>query len=155
MSGQSDSGVPTRIVVGTDGSVTAERAVRKATALAKAVGAELIIVSAFNDRAPAGVPAAGLTLDAGWVAAARGVAETVAGDAVERAEEQGVGRVSVRVVAGEPAEVLLAVTRDDDADLLVVGSKGMQATARFLLGPIANKVARKVSCDLLIVETSE
>jgi len=37
----------------------------------------------------------------------------------------------------------------------VVGSKGMQSTARFLLGPIANKVSRKVDCDLLIVETSE
>ena len=53
MSGQSGSGVPTRIVVGTDGSATAERAVRKATALAKAVGAELIIISAFNNRGAA------------------------------------------------------------------------------------------------------
>jgi nucleotide-binding universal stress UspA family protein len=31
----------------------------------------------------------------------------------------------------------------------------MQSTARFLLGPIADKVSRKVDCDLLIVETSE
>jgi nucleotide-binding universal stress UspA family protein len=36
-----------------------------------------------------------------------------------------------------------------------VGSKGLQSTARFLLGPIANKVCRKVDCALFIVETSE
>jgi nucleotide-binding universal stress UspA family protein len=155
MSAASDSGVPTRVVVGTDGSVTSERAVRKASALTRAVGAELVIVTAFNDRAPTGVPAAGIPLDAGWVVAAQDAAERVATQAVERATAEGVGTVSKRVVAGEPAEVLLAVTKEEGADLLVVGSKGMQATARFLLGPIANKVARKVSCDLLIVETGE
>jgi nucleotide-binding universal stress UspA family protein len=137
MSGQSGSGVPTKIVVGTDGSPTADRAVAKAAALAQAVGAELIIVSAYNNRAPSGVAAAGISLDSGWVAAA------------------GVANASFRAVAGEPSEALLQVTIDENADLLVVGSKGMQSTARFLLGPIANKVSRRVPCDLLIVETSE
>ena len=154
MSGQSESGVPTKIVVGTDGSATAERAVAKATALAAAVGAELIIISAFNNRAPAGVAAAGVAIDSGWVAAAQSAAETVAREAAERAKSEGVGSVSYQAVAGDPSEALLHVTQEQQADLLVVGSKGMQSTARFLLGPIANKVSRKVSCDLLIVETT-
>ena len=76
MSGQSGSGVPTKIVVGTDGSPTADRAIDKAAALAQAVGAELIIVSAYNNRAPSGVAAAGISLDSGWVAAAHSAAET-------------------------------------------------------------------------------
>jgi nucleotide-binding universal stress UspA family protein len=155
MSGQSGSGVPTKIVVGTDGSATAERAVHKATALAKAVGAELIVISAFNNRAPAGVAAAGVSIDAGWVAAAQGAAETIAKEAGEHAKAEGVASVTYQAVAGEPSEALVHVTQEQGADLLVVGSKGMQSTARFLLGPIANKVSRKVSCDLLIVETSE
>jgi nucleotide-binding universal stress UspA family protein len=104
MSGQSDSGVPTRIVVGTDGSATAERAVAKASARAKAE----VVASA-----------------------------------------------SYQAVAGDPSEALIHVTREQGADLLVVGSEGMQSTARFLLGPIADKVSRKVDRDLLIVETSE
>ena len=140
---QSGSGIPTKIVVGTDGSATAERAVAKATALAKAVGAELVIVTAYNNRAPAGV------------AAAHSGAENVAKEASEKASAEGVGTVSHHAVAGDPSEVLLQVTTEQGADLLVVGSKGMQSTARFLLGPIANKVSRKVPCDLLIVETSE
>jgi nucleotide-binding universal stress UspA family protein len=155
MSNQSGSGVPTKIVVGTDGSPTAERAVSKATALAKALGAELIIVSAYNNRAPSGVAAAGISLDSGWVAAAHTSAEAVAKTAGEKAESEGVATVSYQAVAGDPSEVLLQVTIDVGADLLVVGSKGMQSTARFLLGPIANKVSRKVACDLLIVETSQ
>ena len=155
MSAQSGSGVPTKIVVGTDGSPTALRAVAKATALAKAVGAELVIVSAFNNRAPSGVAAAGIALDSSWVAAAQTGAESVAKEAAENAKADGVTTVSYQAVAGDPSEVLLQVTTEQGADLLVVGSKGMQSTARFLLGPIANKVSRKVPCDLLIVETSE
>jgi nucleotide-binding universal stress UspA family protein len=154
MSAESAGGVPTRIVVGTDGSATADRAVHRAVALAKALGAELIIVSAFNNRAPTGVAAAGVNIDAGWVAAARTGAETVAEEAAAQATSDGVANVSYRAVSGDPSEALLQVTQDEGADLLVVGSKGMQSTARFLLGPIANKVSRKVSCDLLIVETS-
>jgi nucleotide-binding universal stress UspA family protein len=155
MSGQSGTGVPTKIVVGTDGSPTARRAVGKATALAAAVGAELIIVSAYNNRAPGGVAAAGVALDSSWVAAAHTAAENVAREAGEKAKADGVATVSYQAVPGEPSEVLLQVTTGQDADLLVVGSKGMQSTARFLLGPIANKVSRRVACDLLIVETSE
>lgn len=155
MSAQSGNGVPTKIVVGTDGSPTALRAVAKATALAKAVGAELVIVSAFNNRAPSGVAAAGIALDSSWVAAAQTGAESVAKEAAEKAKADGVTTVRYQAVAGDPSEVLLQVTTEQGADLLVVGSKGMQSTARFLLGPIANKVSRKVPCDLLIVETSE
>jgi nucleotide-binding universal stress UspA family protein len=147
--------VPTKIVVGTDGSVTAERAVVKATALAKAVGAELIIVSAFNNRGPVGVASAGIAMDAGWTVAAQSAAETTAQEAADKARAAGVTTVSHRAAAGEPSEVLVHITEEEHADLLVVGSKGMQSTARFLLGPIANKVSRKVHCDLLIVETSE
>jgi len=154
MSAESASGVPTKIVVGTDGSATADRAVHRAVAMAKALGAELIIVSAYNNRAPTGVAAAGVNIDAGWVAAAKTGAEKVAEEAAAQAASDGVANVSYRAVSGEPSEALLLVTQDEGADLLVVGSKGMQSTARFLLGPIANKVSRKVSCDLLIVETS-
>ena len=68
-SGTKESGLPSKIVVGTDGSETAERAVRRAAALAKAVDAQLIIVTAYNNRAPSGVAAAGMAAIA-WLAAA-------------------------------------------------------------------------------------
>ena len=146
-------GIPKRIVVGTDGSETAERAVRKATSLAKALGAELVVVSAYTKQPPA-VASAGIELDSGWVKAAGAAAERHAEQAVQSARSAGIQSVSGRAIPGNPADVLLKVVNDEDADLLVVGSKGMQSTARFLLGPIANKVSRRVQVDLLIVETS-
>ncbi len=153
--GDPGEGVPHKVVVGTDGSATAKRAVAKAAAWAKAVDAELVIVSAYNNRGPGGVAGAGVALDSGWVAAAHTLAETCATEAGETARASGVTKVNAQAIAGDPAEVLIKVTVDEGADLLVVGSKGMQSTARFLLGPIANKVSRKVPCDLLIVETSD
>ena len=149
------TGVPTKIVAGTDGSETATRALDRAMALASALGAELHIVSAFNDRAPTGVPAAGISIDAGWVTAARSAAEKIVHEAEDKARAAQVGKITAEVAPGDPAEVLLRTSVERGADLLVVGSKGMQSTARFLLGPIANKVSRRVACDLLIVETSD
>jgi nucleotide-binding universal stress UspA family protein len=101
------------------------------------------------------VAAAGIAIDSSWVAAAQAGAEAVAKESADRAGAEGVTGVSFLAVAGDPSEALLQVTVDQAADLLVVGSKGMHSTARFLLGPIANKVSRRVPCDLLIVETSE
>ena len=150
-----ESAVPTKIVVGTDGSVTAGRALRKAIGLAKAVGAELIIISAYNDRAPAGVPSAGIALDAGFAGAAHSAAETIVQQAGDKARAAGVANVTALVVAGEPANSLVDATVEHNADLLVVGSKGMHAAVRFLQGPVAKKVSSRVACDLLIVETGE
>ncbi len=149
------AGAPANIVVGTDGSETANRALARATALAAALGAKLHIVSAYSER-PGGVPSASVAaIDAGWSAGAKSAAEKVVTEAEERARQGGVTQVSSEAVGGDPAEVLLRTSVDRGADLLVVGSKGMQSTARFLLGPIANKVSRRVACDLLIVETSD
>jgi nucleotide-binding universal stress UspA family protein len=151
--GNKESGIPSKIVVGTDGSETAERAVSRAAAFAKALDAQLIIVTAYNNRAPSGVAAAGMTFDAGWAAAGQSAAEKCAAESAEKAMASGLGKVSTLAVGGEPAEALIQVTENEGAELLVVGSKGMHKTARFLMGPIANKVSRRIACDLLIVET--
>ena len=119
MSGQSGEGVPNTIVVGTDGSETAERAVAKATALAKALGAKLIIVSAYNNRAPSGVAGAGIDIDSGWVAAGQSAAEAVAKESAGGAETAGAD-VSYRAVAGDPAEVEIHCHGGPTAVALVV-----------------------------------
>jgi len=149
-----ESDVPTRIVVGTDGSETAGRAVAKATALARVLGAELVIVSAYS-RKVAGTAAVGLDLDAKWALAAGTAAEKQVTEAAEKARSQGVTSVSGRAVAGDPADVLISQVEHEGADLLVVGSKGMQSSTRFLLGSVPNKVAHHVPCDLLIVDTRD
>ncbi len=94
------AGVPTTIVVGTDGSETAARALDRAVALAVALGAELHIVSAFNDRAPTGVAAAGVSIDSGWVVAAKTAGEKVVKEAEEKARSGGVKKAHRRGASG-------------------------------------------------------
>ena len=50
------------------------------------------------------------------------------------AKEAGVGKVVVQAISGDPASVLLEAAKDFDADLIVVGSKGLTSHAHFILG---------------------
>jgi nucleotide-binding universal stress UspA family protein len=54
---------------------------------------------------------------------------------------------------GDPAEALIAVAERENADLIVVGSKGVTSSTRFLLGSVAAKVASHAPSSVLIVRT--
>jgi nucleotide-binding universal stress UspA family protein len=124
-----------RIVVGTDGSETASRALEKAVRLAKRVGGQLTLVCA---SAPIG-----LTDD---------VAEDVLRYARDEARREGVEAETV-LKEGAPAKVMLDVAEEEDADLIVVGNLGMGKARRFALGPVPERVAREAPCDVLIAYT--
>jgi nucleotide-binding universal stress UspA family protein len=55
---------------------------------------------------------------------------------------------------GDPADALLHVADEQDADLIVVGNKGMTGAKRFLLGSVPDKISHHASCSVLIVRTS-
>jgi nucleotide-binding universal stress UspA family protein len=143
-----------KVLVGTDGSATAAVAVRKAATLAAALDAELVIVSAFSARPPGGGLGTSYTSDAAWAATAEAAAREHVDAAVQAAKEAGVAVASGDAVGGDPADVLLGEAERRDVDLLVVGSKGMQSSSRFLLGSVPNKVSHHSPCDLMIVHTS-
>ena len=65
------------------------------------------------------------------------------------------GDLDVRqhVRTGEPAREIVAVARDEGADVLVLGSVGMRGAGR-LLGSIPNTVSHRAPCDVLVVLTS-
>jgi nucleotide-binding universal stress UspA family protein len=143
------------IVVGTDGSATASEAVRRAGTLANAFAADLHVVSAY--RPPAAVLAT--TAEPGflssalvdWEVAARDdvchLLDSVAGGLI------GVGAsVTTHAVPAHPATAILAVAEAVDADLIVVGNRGMKG-ARRLLGSIPNNVSHHAACDVLVVDT--
>jgi nucleotide-binding universal stress UspA family protein len=121
------------IVVGTDGSDAANEAVRQAVELAQAVGAELLVVSAF----------ATTTDDVAPLLAA----------AVATAKAAGVP-VQTFPRPGDPADAILDVAEERDADLIVVGNKGTSGAKRFLLGSVPNRVSHHAPCSVLIIRTS-
>ena len=143
------------IVVGTDGSPTAERAVAHAAAMATADGARVVVVTAY-------VPgAAGRIEGADEVPDELRFALTDRVQAEERAErgrviakQAGVGKVVVQAISGDPASVLLEAAKDFDADLIVVGSRGLTSAAHFILGSVASSVAHHAPCDVLVAHTT-
>ena len=145
------------VVVGTDGSESSLRAVARAGALAGACGARLVIASAFlpGDTDDRELQQARDVLgeDAYQVLGSSPAEETVR-TAAERAAGAGAGEVRTVAVAGSPVEALLDVVRREDADLLVVGNRGLNSIKGRLLGSVPADATRRSACDVLVVHTT-
>jgi nucleotide-binding universal stress UspA family protein len=121
-----------RILVGSDGSATAAKAVDRAVEVAKATGARLTI------------------LTAGRGSAGREVAER------ERDRHSGSG-VEIEAVESDldPASALIETVEQGGYDLLVTGNKGMTGMRRLSpMGSVPDKVSHHLPCSLLIVQTT-
>jgi nucleotide-binding universal stress UspA family protein len=138
------------VAVGTDGSSTAEVAVKAAAELARRFEAELVLISASQDsgRPPGGRPRPDVELQWAYSPAAR-VREMLARTEQEMAED-GV-ECRTLVDEGDAAEVLVRLAGECEADLLVIGNKGMD---RRLLGSVPNSVTHKAPCSVLVVKTT-
>jgi nucleotide-binding universal stress UspA family protein len=143
------------IVVGTDGSDAATEAVRQAAGLARAFGAGLDIVSAYEpasvDRLR--VEQSGAAPDPRWAINAREEVDNTLGAAAELARGLGVEAVHTFARQGDPADSILDVAEERGADLIVLGNKGLTGAARFLLGSVPNKVSHHAPCSVLIIRT--
>lgn len=140
-----------RIVVGTDGSDTASAAVHHALNLARATGAQVHLVTAWSRLpalalagahiAPVQMPTAD---DGAWIS-------DLHRDIQSEASEYGV-TTHAHAVEDGPAHALVEVAKTVDADLLVVGNRGMTGL-RGKLGSVPNTVAHKAPCAVLVVPT--
>jgi nucleotide-binding universal stress UspA family protein len=141
------------IVVGTDGSASAGRAVTKAGELAQALRATVHVVSCYAQQS-----------NGAWLAAAGGVAvgevtneeararaERIVTDAQHQLRQLGVAS-RPHVCGGEPAQALITIAGDQKADMIVVGNRGMNG-ARRVLGSVPNRVSHHATCGVLIVPT--
>ena len=121
-----------RIIVGTDGSDTAAKAVARAVELAQTTGATLTIMTA-------GKPDKGVRV-------------------VEEAKATHSGadvEIDTVVVDAEPVSALIDTARSGGYDLVVVGNKGMTGVTRFFrLGAVPNKLSHHLPSSLLIVRTT-
>jgi nucleotide-binding universal stress UspA family protein len=121
-----------RILVGTDGSKTAAKAVDRAVQVAAEAGATLTILTASSPE--------------------RG--EAIVAAEAERHAGAGV-TIATKVVDRDPVAALIDEARDGGFDLLVMGNRGMTGLSRFFhLGSVPNKVSHHLPCSLLIVKTT-
>ena len=132
---KSDDGLAVRrVLVATDRSETAERAVRFAAEMAERYEAELHVLRVL------------LSDEGSRAEVARELGEYAESLAGER------GRASV-VIAEDPADAIVEAARREKADVLVVGSVGMSGRREFLLRNVPNRVSHNAPCTVVIVQT--
>jgi nucleotide-binding universal stress UspA family protein len=140
------------IVVGTDGSDRAKLAVEEAVRLAKALGVELHVVSAFAPLRGARISGAAEGAAKVWAPLPDSQVEATLSEAAAGVRPHGVA-VTTHAIEGDPADALLEVAANVDAGMVVVGSKGMHGARRLVLGNVPNQVSHKAHCNVLIVNT--
>ena len=138
-----------RIVVGTDGSDRAQAAVEQAAALAQATGAALHLVQGCGSAiivSPLYGEAAGINPNE--------IVDACVAELQPRVDELRSRDldVSLHVVPSSGRDALCSVAQEIDADLIVVGNRGMTGAKR-VLGSIPNSVAHHASCSVLIAAT--
>ena len=143
------------ILVGTDGSETAGEAVRQATELAKSTNAQIHLVSAYEPVSDSRLREERQQVpeDLQWMVNPREDVEGVLREASQQIEGAGV-QVQTHARQGDPADAILDVAEEQNADLIVVGNKGMTGAKRFLLGSVPNKVSHHAPSSVMIIRTT-
>jgi nucleotide-binding universal stress UspA family protein len=140
------------VAVGTDGSGTADKAVEFAIDLAARYEARIVFISAY-------VPVRESRLarertdapdDLQWTINPAEDIDATLRDCEQRAEERGL-RWASEAREGDPARTLVELAESNEADILVIGNKGMQ---RKVLGSVPNSVSHNAPCSVLIVKTT-
>ena len=140
------SGPIDRVMVGTDRSETAERAVRWAATFADAFGAELHIVQVVLAPNPGGTQ-----YGAAEATRAAGAADDLGIYARQVAGDRGQAHV---VLHDDPAMAIVEAAEEHDIDVLVVGNAGMAGRKEFLLGNVPNRISHNARCTVIIVNTA-
>ena len=119
------------VLVCTDGSETATRAVRRAAEVATASEARLLVAFVGDPEEGPAVLTRAIAVVAGTVPPPE-----------------------TRLLSGDPADALLGLAGVEQVDLIVVGNKGMAGAQRFLLGSVPNKISHRAECDVLVAHTT-
>ena len=125
-----------RILVATDRSETADRAVEWAAEMADRYDSELVLLQVLGDESG----------EEAHSEAVSGLAKLSEQIAAPRA------RLQV-VVDSDPSRAIVQVAEEESADVLVVGSIGMSGRKEFLLGNVPNRVSHNAPCTVVIVNT--
>jgi nucleotide-binding universal stress UspA family protein len=140
------------VAVGTDGTARAAEAVRFAIDLAKQYQARLVAISCYRplheqrfkkerEAAPS---------DVQWSVNPNQQVDDILAGVESHAQAAGL-EVTTIASQGDPAEVLVRHASDENADVLVVGNRGMD---RRILGSVPNSVTHKAQCTVIVVKTA-
>ena len=139
-----------RILVATDGSDSANRAVETAADLAKRLGAELIIVNVEQGYLGPELPEPPATTDRiGDILEAR--SREILLRAKRLAEQSGMTGIRTVSGLGDAAAFIVDVAQREAVDLVVLGKRGRSKLAGILLGSVSQRVATLAPCSVQVV----
>lgn len=138
-----------KILVPVDGSAYSLKAVETACDLAKAQAPATIVLTAVAIQIP--------ELEEGvYIAEKMKVqAEIALAKAREVAQGKGVTAEVILATGASPADEIVQVAKDQQADLIVIGSRGLAGKTRSFLGSTASQVVTYSPCSVLVVKTRD
>jgi len=138
------------ILVADDMLEASQPALDEAVALAKLLRAKLTIVTVI----PMVSPAFGVPVPIGDSFAALLESATKRLEAVkDRLLQEGVVEVETALMEGDPVDGVVGFVEKHHPDLIVVGSRGLSAAGRFLLGSVSDGILHHTHCSVLVVRT--
>lgn len=140
-----------KILVATDGSEHAQRAVLRAGELALCAPAEVMVITILH--LPASYLLAlgsGIGMGSEPWAALRRSCEQVLEEALTLLSSLGI-QAKTELKMGEPGEEVLRLAREGGFDLIVAGRRGRGRTRSHLLGSVSSRISFGSPCDILIV----
>jgi nucleotide-binding universal stress UspA family protein len=142
-----------KILCPVDFSQGSNQAVEKAEELAKALGAEVELLHAYQLPVLA-LPDAPVTVSPTFVADLTDRAEKLMRQAAEPLRGRGLA-VATKLLEGNPAETIVGRARELGASMIVMGTHGRSGFRRFLLGSTAERVVRTSTIPVLTVHLAE
>ncbi len=139
----------TRILLATDGSPDAALAAESAVELAEKTGSELHVTHvgeflptylAYTEEEPAEL---------------REKARRLLDGEVERARAAGGTVAEAYLRLGRPAEQIIALSEELGVGVIVVGSRGLGALRRAVLGSVSESVVRYAHCPVFVIRADE
>lgn len=132
-----------KILVPVDGSEYAEKAALKAVELAKSFEGEITVLNVAQP----------FSMILGFKSAEelRADAENTAKKTADKLNAEGAKAGAVGVV-GDPADEIVKLAGEGNYDLIVMGSKGLTESQRFLVGSVTQKVVEHAPCSVLVVK---
>ena len=129
-----------KILLPTDGSEHAEKTIQYAVSLAKATGATIVAMYAFNP--PLSLRSQrGAAMMEEFRTSLEAEAKDIIAEVAERLAKEGLN-VTAMAVEGSPAEAILRAADDEKPDVIVMGSRGSGSLPGLILGGVAEKVVR-------------